>query len=281
MNTTHYNTPKVRTPAVAGSFYSASPAKLEQEINEYLKQAHTQEHRTAELRALSERRPLALIAPHAGHIYSGPIAAYAYSLLPPFKKQIKRVVLLGPVHRVAEEGIALPTANYFETPLGKIEIDQPACEQLSAFHNVKFNDAAHAQEHSLEVHLPFLQRVLDEFKLIPIAVGDIASQALAEVILTLWDESTLILVSSDLSHYHDYFTAKELDDNTCHHICEGEALTSFQQACGAIPINGLLVAAQQKHLHATLLDARSSGDTAGDKSRVVGYAAFAFFEDAK
>lgn len=278
MNKTHYNTAEVRSPAVAGSFYPASASRLQNDISDYLKQARQHLNHNG-LKPLSAHRPLAIIAPHAGYIYSGPIAASAYALLPEWKQQISRVILLGPVHRVAVEGVALPSMDYFETPLGTIKIDDAARQQLLRYAEVEINDAAHAQEHSLEVQLPFLQSVLSAFTLLPIAVGDISTAALARIISALWNENTLIVVSSDLSHYHDYQTAKELDNDTCQHICQGDLLNSYQQACGAVPINGLLQAAQAKNLHATLIDARNSGDTSGDKARVVGYASFAFFQE--
>jgi len=274
MTDAHYTIDSVRPPAVAGLFYSAAGQRLRQEINLYLQQATVQ--LTAELK---QQRPLALIAPHAGYLYSGPVAGSAYAQLSAWKHRIKRVILLGPAHRVGVRGAALSSAAYFETPLGKVCTDAVAREQLLQYSEVHINDAAHAQEHSLEVQLPFLQMVLNDFSLIPIAVGEIDSRRLADILLTLWDDTTLVVVSSDLSHYHDYQTAKELDQDTCRCITQGELLYSHQQACGASPINGLLLAAARKHLRAHLIDSRNSGDTSGDKSRVVGYAAFGFYPE--
>ena len=219
----------------------------------------------------------AIIAPHAGLIYSVPIAAIAYASLQSVKEEISRVVLLGPSHRVYLKGLALSSVDYYETPLGKIEIDQDLCDSIRNLSQVSVADAAHAQEHSLEVHLPFLQLVLDHIKLIPIVVGEASPEEVKEVLEILWgNDDTLVVISSDLSHYHDYETAQRLDLSTSKAI-ENLQLESIgpQQACGCTPMRGLLQLARNKHLKVKTLDLRNSGDTAGSKDRVVGYGAYA------
>ena len=218
----------------------------------------------------------AMIAPHAGLVYSGPIAATVYASLLAGKERISRVVLLGPSHRVYLKGLALSSADYYETPLGKIEIDQDAYGSIRNLPQVSITDAAHAQEHSLEVHLPFLQIILDQFKLVPIVVGETSPEEVAEVLEVLWgDEHTQIIISSDLSHFHDYETAQQIDLSTSKAI-ENLQLESIgsQQACGCMPVCGLLQLARKKHLKVKTLDLRNSGDTAGTKDRVVGYGAY-------
>jgi AmmeMemoRadiSam system protein B len=189
------------------------------------------------------------------------------------------VILLGPTHRVAVEGIALPEAEVFSTPLGQIRLDAQAIAGIADLPQIVFSDKAHAFEHSLEVHLPFLQRVLEHFTLVPLAVGDAVPEAVAEVLDLLWGgPETLIVVSSDLSHFLPYATAQQVDAETCRHILNLETHIDPEQACGAYPINGLLLAARQRRLTPTLLSLCNSGDTAGDKARVVGYASFSFTE---
>ena len=256
----------IRPAAVAGQFYPSSPVELELMVKSLLS-------------GVQDTPPpsKAIIAPHAGLIYSGPIAATVYASLQSVSEKITRVLLLGPSHRVYLKGLALSSANYYETPLGKIEIDQEACEPIRDLPQVTVSDAAHAQEHSLEVHLPFLQVVLYRFKLIPIVVGETSPQEVAEVLEILWgDDETQIIISSDLSHYHDYETAKQLDLSTSKAI-ENLQLDSIgsQQACGCMPMRGLLQLARKKDLKVKTLDLRNSGDTAGTKDRVVGYGAYA------
>ncbi len=225
--------------------------------------------------------PKVLIAPHAGYVYSGPIAASAYACVANAADIIERVVLLGPAHRVQVQGLALPAASRFDTPLGSIAIDQDAVEIVRRLPQVVVSDEAHAQEHSLEVHLPFLQQVLGDFKLVPFAVGGASPQQVAEVLEMLWGGSeTLIVISSDLSHYLPYPRACATDEFTVETILQLQPHIDHHQACGATPINGLLLAAQARGLEPRLLDLRNSGDTAGDKSRVVGYASLAFHERA-
>lgn len=257
-----------RPAAVAGLFYPGERASLAREVERLMSAA----------RARGGAAPKALIAPHAGYVYSGPIAAGAYALLAPARDVITRVVLLGPAHRVPVRGLALPAASRFATPLGAVEIDQAAVERLRALPQIVVSDKAHAMEHSLEVHLPFLQRVLGEFRLVPLVVGDATPEEVAGVLDALWGgPETLILVSSDLSHYLSYREAVSVDRATCEAILALETDLHHEQACGATPVCGLTLAAQRKGLRAELLDVRNSGDTAGDKSRVVGYAAFAFY----
>ena len=256
----------IRPAAVSGMFYSADPNQLQSDISRYLQQAKTE----------SDLMPKAIIVPHAGYIYSGPIAASAYKLLQPTKHLIKQVILLGPSHRVAFRGIATSNADYFSTPLGNIKINRTLCHQAETFDFVQANDAAHAQEHSLEVQLPFLQNMLDDFELTPLVVGDCAAQDVAKLLDSIWGKSdTLIVISSDLSHYHNYFTAQQLDQKTSLAIesCQPENI-SYENACGRAPLNGLLTLTKQKHLSIDTIDLRNSGDTAGDKERVVGYGAY-------
>jgi AmmeMemoRadiSam system protein B len=225
-------------------------------------------------------RPKALIVPHAGYVYSGPIAAHAYALLAPLRDTITRVVLFGPTHRVYVRGIAVPGVDAFDTPLGTIPLDKEAIAAALHLPQVGISDDVHAPEHSLEVQLPFLQSVLGDFRLAPFAVGEVSGAAVAQVMDALWGgDETLIVVSSDLSHYHAYAAAQQLDRQTADDVLKLRALEDFDQACGALPINGLVEAAPRHHLSPHLLDLRNSGDTAGDKSRVVGYAAFAFTEN--
>lgn len=259
-----------RSPAVAGMFYPADPNRLQRTINEYLVLATTK-----------GSAPKAIIAPHAGYIYSGPVAASAYHLLESVRDKISHVVLLGPSHRVPMPGLALCSCNYYETPLGRVPLDQAAAERLLELPQVSLLDEAHMMEHSLEVHLPFLQTVLEQFSLIPLVVGEASAEEVSEVLATVWgDEETLIVISSDLSHYHDYDTAKRLDQKTSDAIVDlhPERVHSHD-ACGGIPINGLLLQARKRGLHAELLDLRNSGDTAGSRDRVVGYGAYRFDYD--
>jgi AmmeMemoRadiSam system protein B len=257
----------VRNPAVAGLFYPDDPRELHALVSGYLATV-----------ASGDVVPKAIIAPHAGYIYSGPIAASAYARIQPARGRITRVVLLGPAHRVGFHGLALSSADYFQTPLGRITVDQEAVKKISGLPQVDVIDAAHMQEHSLEVHLPFLQEVLGEFSLVPLVVGDAGPNEVAEVLETLWGgPETLIVISSDLSHYHDYKTAQRLDRATSQAI-EQLRLEDIQydHACGRNPVSGLLQVARQRGLKAKTIDLRNSGDTAGSHDRVVGYGAYIF-----
>jgi len=263
----------VRKPAVAGMFYPAAPAALRGEIEGLLRAAAPVERAAA--------WPKALIAPHAGTIYSGPIAAAAYARLAPARGKIERVVLLGPAHRLPFRGIAAPTSASFETPLGRIVVDHAAVSRALACPGVGELDRAFDGEHSLEVHLPFLQAVLGDFALAPFVVGGTAPGQVAALLDALWGGvETLIVVSTDLSHYLDYASAKRVDARTCRAIERLEAETIEDDgACGRYPVKGLLEVARRRGMRATTLDLRSSGDTAGDKARVVGYGAWALEEE--
>ncbi len=259
---------RVRPPAVAGSFYPGTRRELERAVEGFLSASQA-----AELAP-----PKALIAPHAGYVYSGPIAASAYVQLAPVRDRIERVVLLGPAHRVAVAGLAAPEATAFDTPLGSIPVDEPALERVLELPQVYRSEPAHAPEHSLEVHLPFLQAALPPFRLVPLVVGEATPEEVAEVLDLIWGgDETLIVISSDLSHYCDYDTARRMDAATTRAI---EALRpediDWEDACGRVPIQGLLVAARRRGLSVRTLDLRNSGDTAGSRDAVVGYGAWSF-----
>lgn len=259
----------IRPPAVAGMFYPADADELARDIQAYLAAAP----------AVQAPTPKAFIVPHAGYVYSGAVAAHAYALLAPARAAIRRVVLLGPAHRVPVRGLALPIAEAFATPLGSVSIDAEAAAAALKLPQVSASDVAHNLEHSLEVQVPFLQTVLDDFTLLPFAVGAATPAQVAEVLDLLWDgPETLILISSDLSHFHGYATAQGIDKGTAGEILAFEPAIEHEQACGATPINGLLLCAKRRGLSIELLDLRNSGDTAGDRSRVVGYASFALRE---
>jgi AmmeMemoRadiSam system protein B len=262
----------IRQAAVAGSFYSGDAQTLIQHIRAFLHAALTDTECAT---------PKAIIVPHAAYIYSGQTAAIAYAQLLPVRGSIKRVILLGPMHRVGVRGLALAEVDHFSTPLGEVEIDQTAIVELSVLKQIEHSAAAHAHEHSLEVQLPFLQTVVDDFKLVPLAVGDATPAEVAEVLELLWGgPETLIVISSDLSHYLPYQLAQRLDHETIAHILALQPSLTHEQACGGSAINGLLLAAKQHQLQVKLLDVCNSGDTAGDKERVVGYAAFSFMSQA-
>lgn len=265
----------IRPPAVAGSFYPAQSTALASTVASLLAAARAEPPRT------DMPAPKVLIVPHAGYIYSGPMAARAYAQLAGVRHAIRRVVLLGPTHRVPVRGLALPGVSAFATPLGEIAIDAEAVAALRPLRQVVVSAAAHALEHSLEVQLPFLQSVLDEFRLLPLAVGDAEPHEVAEVLEALWGgPETLIVISSDLSHFLPYAAARQIDGQTVEHILALDATLTHAQACGGTPINGLLLAARRRHLQPQLLGVCNSGDTAGDRQRVVGYAAFTFTEPA-
>jgi MEMO1 family protein len=260
----------IRPSAVAGSFYPGNQQVLAREL-ETLLGAATQ--------VKSQAHPKAIIVPHAGYIYSGSIAATAYAHLVHNYESIKRVILLGPAHRVPVRGLALPDVDIFSTPLGEVEIDQEAVESISHLNQVVLSRAAHSQEHSLEVQLPFLQTVLGNFKLVPLVVGDASPAEVAEVLNILWGgPETLIVISSDLSHYLPYNIAQSVDRDTIQHILSMESPITHLQACGGTPINGLVLAAKHHKIKPKLLAMCNSGDTGGDKTRVVGYASLMFTE---
>ncbi|NOQ77212.1 MAG: AmmeMemoRadiSam system protein B [Methylococcaceae bacterium] len=257
----------IRQAAVAGTFYPADPERLKLMLQHYLIDAPQ-----------GEKVPKALIVPHAGYIYSGAIAATAYVRLKAVRKLIKRVLLIGPSHRVGFQGLALSTADQFSTPLGDIAIEKDDVKQIAGFPFVHYLDQAHELEHSLEVHLPFLQTVLDDFCLIPVVAGDASAEQVCQVIEMFWGQAdTLIVISSDLSHFHDYQTAKKLDQKTSEIIqqLQYEKLGG-SSACGYVPVSGLMALARKNKLQIKTIDLRSSGDTAGreDMNRVVGYGAY-------
>jgi len=263
---------QIRQPAVAGSFYPAQPSVLSRDVVAMLGAALAASDPAAVV-------PKALIVPPAGYMYSGSTTALAYARLAPARATIRRVVLLGPVHRVPVRGLALSDVLFFATPRGSVPVDQEAQALLSRLRQVVRSPQAHALEHSLEVQLPFLQTVLDDFLLVPLAVGDATPAEVAEVMEALWGgPETLIVVSSDLSHFLPYAGAQTVDHATVQVILAMKPHISHDQACGGTPINGLLLAARGHQLHPHLLGLCNSGDTAGDKGRVVGYASIAFTE---
>ena len=259
---------KVRSPAVAGLFYPADAKQLRAEVRQFMAQAKP-------ARIVS---PKALIAPHAGYIYSGPVAANAYAQLREIANQITRVVLLAPAHRLAFSGLARSGASVFRTPLGDIEVDQAGIQAIDDLPQVHLLDAAFEGEHSIEVQLPFLQETLHHFRILPLLVGDATAIQVEQLLERLWGgKETLVVISSDLSHYLEYEQAREKDLEATQAIenLEPERL-SYQHACGSTPVSGLLLAARHHHLKATTLDLRNSGDTAGPRNQVVGYGAYAF-----
>lgn len=262
----------IRRPAVAGMFYPGKSADLAAEVVRMLDDARQRVPEAA-------RAPKAIVVPHAGYVYSGPIAASVYAQLADAATSIRRVVLLGPTHRVGVHGLAVPAVTHFATPLGAIPIDGSAIDAIADLPQVVVADAPHEQEHSLEVQLPFLQALLKEFRLVPLAVGRASAEAVAEVLERLWGgDETLIVISSDLSHYLPYAAAREIDGATAERVLSCDPTLSHDEACGATPLNGLLLAARRHGLQARLIDLRNSGDTAGDRMRVVGYGGFAFYD---
>jgi hypothetical protein len=257
----------IRHPAVAGMFYPADPRSLRADVDSYLAAAAGE----------SGAVPKALIAPHAGYVYSGPIAAHAYARLRPAAARIARVVLLAPAHRWPFRGLAMPEADEFETPLGRVPVDRAALVSVADLPQVQWLDAAFDGEHALEVHLPFLQAVIPSFRIVPFVVGEAAPTEVAEVLERLWGgDETLIVVSSDLSHYLDYRSAKARDARTTERIEALDPTIGDHDACGRNPVNGLLTVARRRGLRVETLDLRNSGDTAGPRDRVVGYGAYVF-----
>jgi AmmeMemoRadiSam system protein B len=264
----------IRPPAVAGLFYPAEETNLRRELEGLLDAALKTPRPTIENRG----QPKAVIAPHAGYVYSGPVAASAYAQLTDLRGKVERVVLLGPAHRLSFRGLANSTAEGFGTPLGVVPVDVEGMTRAGGLPHVHQLDQAHEGEHSLEVHLPFLQIVLGDFRIVPMVVGVARPEEVAEVLEALWGgPETLIVVSSDLSHYLPYSKAMALDEATAKSI-EGlrPEEIGFDQACGRIPIGGLLLRAREEGFWAERVDLRNSGDTAGSRDRVVGYASFLF-----
>jgi AmmeMemoRadiSam system protein B len=260
---------RIRPAAMAGSFYPGEASALAAEVAGYLGDA----------RASRSRAPKAIIAPHAGYMYSGAIAGSIYARLAPLAGIVTRVVLAGPAHSVYVAGAAVPSVEAFASPLGNVVLDAHALAKLRALPFVEVNDGAHAREHCLEVHLPFLQSVLGGFTLVPVVVGGASPDEMTLLFETVWGaRETLIVVSSDLSHYLPYESARGRDRDTARAIVDLQATLVSDEACGAAPINGLLRAARAHGMAAELVDLRNSGDTAGGTDRVVGYGAFAFTE---
>ena len=259
--------PRIRPAAVAGMFYPADSARLAADVDAMLA--------AAERGGSNSGAPKAIIAPHAGYVYSGAVAASAYARLRAVRNLIRRVVLLGPVHRVPVRGLALPAADAFDTPLGRVAIDAAAVAAIRHLPQVVESAAVHEHEHSLEVHLPFLQRLLPNFAIVPLAVGDASREEVAQVLDALWGgPETLIVISSDLSHYLPYDAARRLDAQTAERIVDLRSDIEHTSACGGTPVNGLTLTALRRRLKVELVDLRNSGDTAGGRDRVVGYGSF-------
>jgi len=270
-----------RPPAVAGMFYPDLEGSLRCEVEELLEGAAREMGGSDEGRGQAwetAKRPKALIAPHAGYVYSGPVAASVYVRIAPLRGSVHRVVLLGPAHRYPLRGLAACSAHAFETPLGMVPVDQEGVRAALELHQVLLLDQAHEGEHSLEVHLPFLQVALGDFTLVPLVVGETPLEEVAEVLKVLWGgPETLIVVSSDLSHYLSYTRANELDARTARSIRDlRPEEIRHDQACGRMPMGGLLLRAREEGLSVECLDLRNSGDTAGPRNRVVGYGSFLF-----
>ena len=261
-----------RPAAVAGLFYADNPDRLRAQVL----------HLLADVEASRDVMPKALIAPHAGYAYSGRVAAAAFATLRDSARTITRVVLIGPAHYVHVRGIAAPTVDAFETPLGRVAVDQEALSTVGDLRFVTRVDAPHTPEHALEVELPFLQTLLASFQVIPLIVGDATPQEVALVLRRLWGgPETLIVVSSDLSHYHGYEIAQQLDAATAAAIEDGDwASLGPDQACGCLAVAGLLLEAGRHGLKAHRLSLSNSGDTAGSRDRVVGYGAWMFARTA-
>jgi AmmeMemoRadiSam system protein B len=257
---------QVRSQAVAGSFYPDNPKQLSQQIEAYL-----------EGPSPLNQRPRCLIIPHAGYIYSGGVAATAYRSLKDYRSQIKKVLLMGPAHRLPVQGVAMSDAVYFESPLGRVELDGAAMYGCSVDPLFHINNEAHREEHCLEVHLPFLQTLFDDFLLFPLAVGRCPTKNLVEMIDNyMRDPEALLIVSSDLSHFHTYEEARAIDAVTASRIEGLEEGLNSEQACGSSCVNALILWARENNLLVKRLDLKNSGDSAGDKSRVVGYGSWAF-----
>jgi len=274
----------IRQCAHAGSFYPADATPLRQMIASFIDHAQANPTQANHIQTLSNNEamqaPKAIIAPHAGYIYSGPVAASAYARLRMLRHRVSRVVLLGPSHQIPFTGFTTSSAHFFATPLGNVPLDRPTIDRINLRHNVTESDQAHALEHSLEVHLPFLQITLNDFQLTPIVVGDASPNTVSELLIDLWGGTeTLIVISSDLSHYHQYDTAQRLDTVTSKAIESFDIATlSGQSACGFVPINGLLKHAGDINMRVKTIDCRNSADTAGSRDRVVGYGAYVFAE---
>jgi len=265
---------RIRPAAVAGAFYPGDPVTLVREVEEFVRRAAPP--------AAGEAEPKAIIAPHAGYMYSGPVAGSAYARVASLRGKVSRVVLAGPAHRVFVRGAAVPEATAFATPMGAIELDQDALARLRQLPFVETGDGPHALEHCLEVHLPFLQAVLGGFRLVPVVVGGASPAEVAQLLDAVWGgEETLVVVSSDLSHYLPYAAARSRDRSTAQAILDLDPRLDPEDACGAAPVNGLLEVARRRGLAVELVDLRNSGDTAGGRTQVVGYGSFVFRETGR
>ena len=271
----------VRPTAVAGRFYPANPVELGSQLVAMLARADAgSEARATRTGNATARPPKILIAPHAGYVYSGSVAAHAYRLLQPYSDAVRRVVVIGPSHRVAFRGIAVPNVAAFRTPLGDVALDLESMRTIAALPQVVAADSPHAWEHAIEVQLPFLQTVLRQFEVVPLVVGNASPRDVAEVLEALWGgDETVIVVSSDLSHFHEHSLATGIDGATARAILELQAGLDHEQACGATPINAAILCARRHGLQSRLLDLRNSGDTAGGRDRVVGYCSIAFEDE--
>ncbi len=260
----------IRPPAVAGYFYEDDAVALQRDVQSHLSQNFI----------VSEQTPKAIIVPHAGYIYSGVVAGKAYSQFLNARQRFKTVILLGPAHRVALNGLAVPSVDAFDTPLGEQRLGKGLIKQLLNNPDVIEMDEAHAQEHSLEVQIPFLQTVFDDFQLVPVVVGDASPDTVAGILQSVWaDKDTLIVISTDLSHFHHYDLANEVDNKTAEAIHNFDITTiGPHQACGCRPLNGLLSLAKKKNLKMVNYALQNSADTAGDRDRVVGYGAWGLYE---
>jgi MEMO1 family protein len=260
----------IRPPTVAGRFYPDRPDRLRAAVEGFLADAEARP---------AERAPKAVIAPHAGYVYSGPVAGRAFAALRAGAAKIRRVVVIGPAHFVPIRGVAVPSARAFRTPLGDVPVDRAALEAVRELPQVQLVDAPHQPEHALEVELPFLQAIFGEFSLVPLVAGRAQPSEIAEVLAQLWGgDETAIVVSSDLSHYYDYAKAQRRDAATAAAIEALDPSLGPDDACGHLPIAGLLIEAKRGGLKALRLDLRNSGDTAGPKDQVVGYGAWAFHD---
>ncbi|GAB4234838.1 MAG: AmmeMemoRadiSam system protein B [Methyloligellaceae bacterium] len=262
----HKENGSLRPPAVAGSFYPGDPEVLRETVVGLLAQAQAAPR--GDIRAV--------IAPHAGYIYSGPVAAQAFAPLQALRGRVRRLVVIGPSHFVAFRGIAVPRVRAFRTPLGDMPVDAQAIARLASLPQVVEADEPHEGEHALEVELPFLQALFGPLPIVPLVVGRASAEEVAQVLDALWDADTRIVVSSDLSHYLDYESARQRDARTAAAIERlDEAAIGPEDACGALPLRGLLQAARRRGYAVERLDLRNSGDTAGERNRVVGYGAWA------
>jgi AmmeMemoRadiSam system protein B len=263
----------VRRPAVAGSFYPRDPATLAALVDGLLGNA-------AVPFAAGAGAPKAIIVPHAGYAYSGAVAALAYASVAGIAAHVRRVVVVGPCHRVFVRCIAVPGASAFATPLGDVEVDAEMVHVAERAAKTEVSNHAHADEHSIEVQLPFLQRLLGDFRLVPIGVGLASARVVARALDALWGgPETLVVISSDLSHYLPYEAARDTDGMTAQRVLAlSDSAVGHDEACGAIGINALITVARRRRLAPRLLGLRSSGDTAGPRHGVVGYGAFVFEE---